>query len=82
MADGSLPAFLTNTLTVCLNAITVCPNTLTICSNAPTDCSYDLMVDSKQLTIGLSKVWLLLVIQWCLTLQIKPLWQYFCIVNC
>ena len=56
MADGSLPAFLTNTLTVCQNAIPVCPNTLTICFNAPTDCSYDLMVDSKQLTIGLSNV--------------------------
>ena len=40
--------------------------------NAPTDCSYDLMVDSKQLTIGLSKDWLSLVIQWCLTLQMKP----------
>ena len=39
-----------------ISGVTICPHALTTCSNALTDCSYDLMVDSKQLTVGLPNV--------------------------
>ena len=41
-----------------ISALMICPHARTICCNTLADCSYDLMVDSKQLTVDPSNVWL------------------------